>query len=64
MNELVMLIQASNKLDDIVGMLAYIAKDLKASLDADNAELKVIKDEISALREEVAKKSVTKTKAK
>lgn len=62
MNELVMLIQASNKLDEVVGMLAYIAKDLKSSLDADNAELKEIKDELAILKSELSKLRTTKTK--
>lgn len=64
MNELIMLMQASNKLDEVVGMLSYIAKDLKSSLDADNAELKVIRDEIAKLRSEVSKLSTAKAKAK
>lgn len=65
MNELIMLMQASNKLDDVVGMLAYIAKDLKASLSADNAELKEIKNEIASLKRSLELKTITnKTKSK
>lgn len=58
MNELILLMQASNKLDEVIGSLAFIAKDLKTSLEADNAELKVIRDEIAALRKEIESKKV------
>jgi hypothetical protein len=54
--------QASQKLDEVTAALAYIANDLKKTLDADNAELRVIREEIAALREAVAAKGVTTKK--
>lgn len=54
--------QASQKLDEVTAVLAYIANDLKKTLDAGNAELKVIREEIAALREIVAAKGVTTKK--
>lgn len=65
MNELVVLIQTSRKLDELIDSLFYISKDLKSSLDADNAELKDIKNEISLLKNEIEKLHVVnKTKLK
>lgn len=54
MNEVVLLLQASNKLDEVVGILGYLVKDMKATLDADNAELRAIRDEIATLRNELS----------
>lgn len=54
MNEVVLLLQASNKLDEVVGILGYLAKEMKATLDADNAELRAIRDEIATLRNELS----------
>lgn len=63
MNELVLLMQATNKLDEAVGILTFIYKDIKNDLVADNEELKMLRDEIAALRNELASKSlITKKK--
>lgn len=62
MTDLILLMQASQKLDEVTAALAYIANDLKKTLDADNAELRVIREEIAALREAVAAKGVTTKK--
>lgn len=64
MNELVMLIQTSQKLDNVADMLAFIAKDLKTSLDANNATLVSIQQELSNLRNELNKSTTLKTKLK
>jgi hypothetical protein len=37
-----------------VGILGYLAKEMKATLDADNAELRAIRDEIATLRNELS----------
>ena len=62
MTDLILLMQASQKLDEVTAAFADIANDLKKTLDADNAELRVIREEIAALREAVAAKGVTTKK--